>query len=110
MQLYVAAKFEEREYARDLMDALEFANHTITYDWTEGTEFTTEQAILDMNGVMEAEALVFLAKKKYNYAGALVEFGIAVARNIPIYIIGDAIDNCIFVTLPNVRRGIEELL
>ena len=59
---------------------------------------------------MTADALVFIAEKNLPYKGAYVEFGIAVARGIPIYIMGREIEQCIFVKLPEVQFSIAELL
>ena len=86
------------------------AGHTITFDWTTAEQFCKEQAVLDKQGVMTADALVFIAEKDLRYCGALVELGMAVARGIPIYVIGEAINGCIFITLPQVVRGIGDLL
>lgn len=110
MKIYVATKWEERFYARQVMDALVAAGHTITYDWTHGEQISREQAELDKRGVMTADALVVIAERDLAYKGTYVEFGIAVARGIPIYIEGNAIDGCIFTKLPEVRRGITSLL
>lgn len=110
MNIYVAAKWEDRLRARVYMHLLEDAGHTITYDWTECTDFSPAQASRDKQGVMEADALVFIAVDNLNYKGALVEMGIAVGRGIPIYIVGKAIDECLFTVLPEIRRGLEGLL
>jgi hypothetical protein len=86
------------------------AGHTITYDWTVCDTFSTEQATNDMNGVMTADALIFIAEKDLQYRGAYVEFGIAIARGIPIYVLGPYADSCIFIKLPQIHRGIDLLL
>lgn len=103
MRIYVATKFEERERAREVMFALVAAGHSITYDWTTNEEFSVAQAARDRQGVMDADALVFIAEKDLAYRGAWVEFGIAVARNIPIYILGAFYLQCIFWRLANVH-------
>lgn len=110
MRVYVAAKWEDRERAREVMYLLVKAGHQITYDWTICDQFSEEQAQRDVSGVLTANALVFIAEKDLHYKGAYVEFGIAVAQNIPIYVMGHYIDQCIFTKLPNVYRGIEQLL
>jgi len=124
LKYYVAAKFEDRARAKQVIDALIAAGHTVTYDWTQCIQCSVEQAQLDKDGVMAADALVFLAGWKIRdlpYLGALVEFGIAVARGIPIYLLGDSIDlripkhgpptGCIFTVLPEViHTTVEEFL
>lgn len=105
MRVYVAAKWEDRERAREVMWRLERSGHTVTYDWTRGPEdLSAAQALIDIDGVRRAEALVFLADRKYAFMGALVEFGVAVERGIPIYLVGGHIDACIFTYLPQVER------
>src|SRR4051812_27671723 len=110
MKLYVAAKWEDRPRARVIMDRLIAAGHTITYDWTRAEQFSIAQACHDKQGVMDADALVFIAEHDYAFKGAYVELGMAVARGIPIYILGEAINACIFILLPEVHRGIGPLL
>jgi nucleoside 2-deoxyribosyltransferase len=110
MKIYVASKFEEYPRVREIMAALIEAGHTITYDWTNCDQFTVEQAAKDMDGVLSADALVFIAEENLPYKGAYVEFGIAVARGIPIYLLGNAANACIFTKLPQVQRGLGNLL
>jgi nucleoside 2-deoxyribosyltransferase len=110
LRIYVATKWEESARARQVMVDLVFAGHTITYDWTQAEQFSEDQAMKDKFGVMSADALVFIAEKDRAYSGALVEFGIAVARGIPIYILGPYIDQCIFTLLPQVHRGIDGIM
>lgn len=110
MKIYVAAKWEDRPRAREVMGQLIAAGHVITHDWTWVDQVTTLQAALDKRGVMDAETLVFVAEQDLRYTGALVELGIAIGRGIPCYIIGPAIDHCIFLHLPQIHRGIETLL
>ena|SRR5467141_3758616 len=110
MRVYVASKFENYSRVREVMFQLVEAGHTITYDWTQCDQFTEDQASKDMAGVMTAHALVFIAEKDLPYRGAYVEFGMAIARGIPVYIMGRHIDQCIFTKLPQVQYGIEPLL
>lgn len=104
MKIYVAAKWEDKVRAHQLMTFLSTCGHHITYDWTGCEQFSAEQASLDKQGVMEADALVLLATTGYILQGALVEFGMALARGIPTYLIGTGADTCIFSVLPEVRR------
>lgn len=106
MNIYVATKWENMGRARETMALLTRQGHHITYDWTRCEQFSPEQALRDVQGVLDADALVFLADEGFQYKGAYVEFGIAVARGIPIYVDGPAIDTCLFVRLPQVVRGL----
>lgn len=114
MRIYVAAKWEEKEQARDIMRQLEEAGHTITYDWTQCLVPDLAQAQKDYKGVIMADAFVGLFERDLAYCGALVEFGIALGRGIPCYLIGHAIDvergKCIFSQLSGVQHGIDDLL
>lgn len=105
MRVYIATKWENREEAQSVAAALEMVGHVITCPWWLNEQMTPEQAQADVKGVMTADALLLLVEKDYQYKGALVEFGIAIALDIPIYVVGHAIDSCIFLLLPQVVRG-----
>ena len=103
MRVYVAAKFEDQERVLDIMAILRHAGHTITYDWTRKEQISKEQATLDAQGVLTAEALILVAEQPYAYCGALVELGLALGRGIPIYVLGTVLDaKCIFMLLPEI--------
>lgn len=110
MKVYVATKFENQTRAKEVAAQLEAAGHTITYKWWHNEQLSADQAMADVWGVKLADAVVFIAENDYAYRGTYVEFGIAVATNTPIYVLGTAFDSCIFMRLPNVQRGIETLL
>jgi hypothetical protein len=109
MRIYVASKFENPR-APIVAAQLEAAGHVITYKWWGCSNFVQAQALLDFEGVLSADALVLVVENDYRYSGALTEFGMALARGIPVYIMGNAIDRNIFTLMPNVYRGIETLL
>lgn len=102
--LYVATKFEHRDAAAHLMTELKTRGHTITCDWTKAEQETEAQAVLCLQGVMAADALVVLADQPWEYRGTYTEMGIAAARNIPIFLIGAGADRNIFTRLPIVRK------
>lgn len=118
MRVYIATKFENAPRAIDIATALEAAGHEITYKWWTNADVTREQAAKDMKGVRDADALVLIAETNLRYSGALTEFGMALAWNIPVYLVGHALDVAptfgptpnIFTLLGNVHRGIEALL
>lgn len=104
MKIYVATKWEQLERAREVMTRLTDEGHTITYDWTRSEQLSKEQAQLDVEGVRAAQALVVLAEYDLPYKGTYVEFGIAVERNTPVFIVGPAFEDCIFTRLPRVYQ------
>lgn len=118
MRIYVATKFENAVRAQEIAKQLEQAGHTITYPWWLNDQINVEQASLDFWGVCAADAFVLLVDGDYRYSGALTEFGIALGRGIPVYLVGHALDVLpekgsspnIFTLLPRVYRGIETLL
>ena len=112
LRVYVAAKWEDRERAREVMNAFREAGDTITYDWTvDESSFSAKQAAADRQGVLDADIFVGVFEKELAYMGALVEMGMAAAHGIPIFIMGHGIDKCIFTLLPEVERisGYEQL-
>ena len=108
MNFYVAGKFEEKEYIRLLQDELRELGHTITIDWTwhkeEDSGFRSQYAIEDINGASWADAYVGRFISKHDYKGALVEMGAALAMRKSVYIIGHAVDSCLFMGHPLVKQ------
>lgn len=116
-RVYVAGKWETRSNpgeAKDVMQALRHAGHTITHDWTISEENTAENADKDLHGVLEAQAFVGLFKEDLPYQGALVELGVALGWAKPIYILGNApvVERCIFMKHPRVKliSSVQKLL
>lgn len=106
MKMYIAGKYSEREFIRQIMDELESLGHVIAEDWTKHTDLNQAliYAVRDTNGVKNSDALVEIMINPNTYQGAWVEFGIAIACDKPIYLIGDAGDDCIFTKYPLVTK------
>ena len=108
MKFYVAGKWEERRLVKFLQAALIELGHEITKDWTVDEEFEPGYPIInvveDVRGAKTADAYVGIFKNTHNYKGALIEMGVSLGSRIPIYIIGHAIDSCIFTSHPLVRQ------
>lgn len=102
MRIYVAAKWELRARAQDVMHDLVQFRHTITYDWTVVEQESAVQAVKDAEGVQTADVLVLIAEEDVPYAGALVELGIAIGCGIPVFVLGTApiTRRCIFMKHP----------
>lgn len=112
MDVYVATKTENYLVARLFMRALEEAGHDITHDWTEQVEqlgaepedlnIQRDCAEADIRGVTECDVFVLILYK--GMVGSLIEFGMAIALDKAIYIIGDEgcpIVNSIFFSSAN---------
>ena len=108
MNFYVAGKWEERCEIRELQDKLRELGHTITVDWTwhekadEG--YPIGYSIDDIKGVQLADAYVGRFVEDYYYKGALVELGAGLGLNKKVYLIGHAIDSCLFTKHPLVQQ------
>jgi hypothetical protein len=113
--VYVASKTDNWEYARFVMHMAAAKGHRVTYDWTQdveqvGADANLENdpkrrahlAALDVQGVREADLLVLLAYP--GWCGALIEFGIAVERDMDVFLVGQPERNSIFFDLHMVRH------
>lgn len=117
MKIYVASKFQNYAAVRMLNDRLAREGHEITFDWTRSDQFDTgghplsyndesspeaqaRSAAADFAGVLEAEAMILLGYP--GLCGALVEFGAACGRRIPVFVLDPTRCFTIFYTLPNV--------
>ena len=120
-KIYVAGKFQDRWYIRWVMAELQDRGHTITCDWTrhELAQDDPERqakcrafAQEDFQGVAEADLVILILEKDFPYKGSYVEMGMALARNIDVWVLGQAGDSCIFMNLPQIRKfgAIEFLL
>lgn len=117
MKIYVAGKYQERQYARFLMNRLEEVGHTITCDWTDQATYppdyiTFRNPVDDINAIRDCDIYVGIFQNKHNYRGALVEMGAALISGKPTYILGKAEESCVFMKHPLVRifNTEEELL
>jgi hypothetical protein len=125
VRVYVASKFEEKEYVAELYEWLREDGHVITHDWTgeddagkSGAEldtYHTKCARQDVDGVMEAEAVVLLPHDRGK--GLYVEMGIAIGLGLPIvcWKYDGTLPECIFLKHPDVihvdtQKGVLEAL
>ena len=100
MQIYICGKFEEKELVQEYMTEAEKLGHTITHDWTRNSiGYCTEDAENDLDGVLAADAVVAIAQNKHEYKGLYCEIGAALVLGIPVYIIGNNADACVFSLL-----------
>src|SRR5439155_532021 len=104
MRIYVAAPWQNRDYARQTADAIASNGHTMTSSWYSDHEDTTDPIKLahdaqeDFMGVISADVLVVLNMDTLS-EGKAVEQGIAIGFQIPILVLGDKPQN-VFQYLP----------
>lgn len=107
LRIYVAGKWEEREEIRKLQNELRKLGHIITIDWTwhevDDPGYPSQYAVEDIIGVSGCDCYVGVFKNSHDYKGALVEMGVALSFDRKVYIIGHAIDSCLFVGHPLVQ-------
>lgn len=112
MKIYVAGKYSDRDRVRYIHQNLKEMGHEITVDWTNHdiypndatAERLSQFAQDDVRGVKEADLYIGLMTIPFEYKGAWVEMGLALGKGIPIYIIGNAGDSCIFMHHPLVWK------
>ena len=110
MKVFVTGKAGEEHTAREAMQLLRQAGHEITFDWTtiphlkpydKNIAESRQAAILEAKGVLEADIVVLIAHEKG--VGMYVELGMAIAKNKPVYVIGN-ITPTMFLFHPIVTR------
>ena len=128
-RVFVAAPWPSRTYARSIMNYLERAGATITYDWTvNSVDETSDTAIAelgvlaqrDIDGVLAADWLLALPDGKgedtHPSRGTWLEVGLAIGRGIPVMLWPDCLSllevGCIYATLPTITvvRDTREIL
>ena len=114
MRTYIATKFENTNEFYKMRELIQSTGHTVTHDWTtedwavkrnldEKMEFREQCAILDFQGVVEADALILIQHE--DMKGAYVELGIALANNKHVIIVGGwtpALRHNIFYEIPGI--------
>lgn len=98
MNVYVAAKWEEKKQANAAQAKLSIRGHRITFDWTTGDGTNKpKEAKTDYQGVVDADAVLVLNHEKL--FGGATEMGIAIGRDIPVYVVGAEVRDNIFFHL-----------
>jgi len=106
MKVYVAGKYQDRSHVRSIMDSLEVNGYEITYDWTvhDPTSDTTVCARNDIDGVRHCDVLLALVQQDFVYKGLFCEIGAALVMHKFVFLLGNAIDSCIFTDHHLIRR------
>jgi len=102
MNIYVAGKWEETEAVRAVQELVRQAGHIVSYDWTRYLKDLPLrlQAIADLEGVLQADAVIFLNHPRC--AGAFTEIGIAIGQQIPVVVVKPELKDNIFFNLDRV--------
>lgn len=108
MKIYLASRFTNIKQMREYADQLKADGHEITASWVYGGEeglTFTDIALLDVKDILRADALV-LFTEPYGTpvpgGGRMVEFGVAIATNKRLFIVGDR-EN-VFHWWPNITQ------
>lgn len=108
MKFYVAGNYsKDKLRCRYIMEDIKRAGHFVTEDWTDPKYDHAPHDLccrVDCEGIQNADALILYAVFERQYRGAFVEMGLALAWNKPVYIIGNAIDTCVFTAHPLVKK------
>lgn len=103
MKVYLAAQYHRKEEIRKYADDLRHIGHEVTSSWLEEPHAPTTQlidltdqqhrdyAIQDIVDIVQADSLVFFSVPDTELTvrgGRHVEFGYALARGIPIIVVG----------------------
>lgn len=111
MRIYVAARFDNKQAAREAMHTLETHGHEVTLDWTVfGADGNTRlQAMADLSAVAHSDVFVLLASE--HMRGAFVEMGVAMAYCKRVYVVNSP-GNMIFYQHPLVHPvgSVEEVI
>lgn len=112
MRIYVAAKYEDRDFVRSLYRTLESKGHEITCDWTDHDIYPEDApnnqkayfAVDDINGVRECDLLIAVFLWERHQRGALIEIGAALGLGKPVAIIGDYENSSTLLQHPGITR------
>lgn len=111
-KVYVAGKFTDPASVNKVQEICRQNGCEVTYDWTKHVDtlldpnvdvddlnILKEKADADIQGVLGADfVIVLFLDPKYAYRGTWTEIGIAIGKNIPVYIVYiDEVD-CYFKT------------
>jgi len=106
VKFYVAGKWNDRRKVQAVQKILIAKGHKITVDWTihvnpKDQSILQEWAVRDIEGVQNCDTYIGVFNNTtYHYTGALVEMGTALGLGKRIWLLGNGIASCIFLTHP----------
>jgi len=112
VKVYLAGSWENRHKIRKMMDRIEKAGHIITTDWTwhdsDNPATLTDYANGDYLGVKRADVLVLDGETRSS--GKMTEFGMAIAWNKPVILIGDISNIFKYIGVYAKAKDIDEVI
>jgi nucleoside 2-deoxyribosyltransferase len=99
MLIYLACSYSNHPLMREYREVLKQNGHEVTSRWINGKHEVLEGQSMDINvrfaevdwdDLMRADVMIFVVPEssKRGRGGRHVEFGIALAKDIPIFVIG----------------------
>jgi nucleoside 2-deoxyribosyltransferase len=89
MKIYIAGKWTSKQDIQQKMQQLKLLGHEITHDWTSNDGTLQESAILDINGVKNADIVIAVMDDPvYPYRGTLCEIGCALGLGKKVFVYG----------------------
>jgi nucleoside 2-deoxyribosyltransferase len=97
MKIYLAATFTEQEYMQFIAQRFKWQGHEITSTWIYGQwkpkaqtfyDFGKNMALKDLADLASSDLMILGLDQTSTTMGKMVEFGYAVARHIPVWLIG----------------------
>ena len=125
MQVYVSAKFSDKERVKEVYVALKQEGHTITHEWVHNKPsypfdidpaFTSKCAAEDFAGVLASDVFILLSNAEHSM-GASGELGAAIGSCITskkpyIYVVGPHFNTnfCFYHPTVNMMESVEAVL
>jgi hypothetical protein len=110
MRVYVAGRWSQKEYLKEIREKLSLMGHEVTSRWLdlEKTEYDVsmkpQQALDDCHDVDTAQVLIAVFQPEVTgYQGTLFEIGLAMGIGLQVVVLG-FIPHFVFYYLPTIRR------
>jgi len=109
MKFYVAGKWQDRKLVQQVQKELLARGNELTVDWTnhvnpKNDSVLQEWALRDIEGAALCDTYIGVFINDHNYTGALVEMGVALGMGNRVWVIGNAVNSCIFIHHPLVTK------
>lgn len=108
LNVYVAAKFIDREQVREIHSLLRKMGHTVALDWTNHEKDSlmdkVHWATEDINGVRNCDVLIAVFIQERHQRGAMIEIGAALGLGKPVIIAGNAENSSTLLNHPLVTK------
>lgn len=123
MRIYVAGRTDDILRIKRMQNACKLNGHKITYDWTENVNAQSlalnsgvvvddntkrQYAEKDLVGVYSSDLLIACCAP--GWLGTAIEFGLALAWNKPIWLVGTPERESVFFELAHVTRYENDLM